>query len=379
MVENKHEWSDNMRNAKWKIIGSGAVLGILAALLVKFGNPVNMGICVACFYRDIAGALGLHRAAVVQYIRPEIIGFILGAFIFAKAKGEFKARGGSSPIIRFVLGFFMMIGALVFLGCPLRMILRLANGDLNALLGLAGYIVGILIGIQFLKKGFTLGRSTKQPEASGYIMPAIAVVLLILLVVAPAFIFFSTEGPGSKTAPILLSLAAGLIVGLMLQRTRLCTAGGFRDAFLIKDFHFLWGIIGVFVFALIGNLVFNPAAFKIGFADQPIAHADHLWNFLGMVLVGITAVLLGGCPLRQTILAGEGDTDAAVTILGLIVGAAFAHNFGLASSPAGVTPNGKIAVIIGIVAIIAIAASVVATANKNKKNFVQKEGGQVNG
>lgn len=368
-----------MKNAKLKIIGAGAVLGLLSALLVKLGNPVNMGLCIACFYRDIAGALGLHRAEVVQYLRPEMPGFILGAFIVAKAKGEFKARGGSSPIIRFILGFFMIIGALVFLGCPLRMILRLANGDLNALLGLAGYIVGVLVGIQFLKKGFTLGRSTKQPEASGYIMPGIAVALLILLFVAPAFIFFSEKGPGSMTAPIAASLGAGLLLGFLLQRTRLCTAGGFRDAFLIKDFHFLWGIIGVFVFALIGNLVFNPAAFKIGFADQPVAHTDHLWNFIGMILVGITAVLLGGCPMRQTILAGEGDTDAAVTILGLIVGAAFAHNFGLASSPAGVTPNGKIAVIIGIVVVLAIAASVVATANKNKKAFAQKEGGKING
>jgi len=368
-----------MSNEKWKILGSGAVLGILAALLVKFGNPVNMGICVACFYRDITGALGLHRAAVVQYIRPEIIGFILGSFIFAKAKGEFRARGGSAPILRFVFGFFMMIGALMFLGCPLRMILRLANGDLNALVGLVGYIAGILVGTQFLKRGFTLGRNTKQPTASGYVMPAIAVVLLILLVTAPSFIFFSTEGPGSKTAPIIISLAAGLIVGLMLQRTRFCTAGGFRDVFLIKDFHFLWGIIGVFVFALIGNLIFNPSTFKIGFADQPVAHSDHVWNFLGMALVGITAVLLGGCPLRQTILAGEGDTDAAVTILGLITGAAFAHNFGLASSAAGTTVNGRIAVIIGFVVVLGIATSIVISANKNKNKAAVKEGGQVNG
>ena len=48
------------------IILAGLVMGILAALLVKWGNPANMGICVACFMRDIAGALGLHRAAVVQ-------------------------------------------------------------------------------------------------------------------------------------------------------------------------------------------------------------------------------------------------------------------------------------------------------------------------
>ena len=60
------------------IISVGAFIGILATLLQKLGNPPNMGVCVACFERDIAGALGLHRAAVVQYIRPEIIGFVFG-------------------------------------------------------------------------------------------------------------------------------------------------------------------------------------------------------------------------------------------------------------------------------------------------------------
>ncbi len=367
-----------MKNSKKLIIGSGALVGILAALLVKFGNPVNMGVCVACFYRDIAGALGLHRVAVVQYIRPEIIGFILGAFIIAKTKGEFKTRGGSSPMLRFIFGFFLMIGALVFLGCPLRMILRLANGDLNALVGVLGYIAGILIGIHFLKKGFTLGRSVKQSQAAGYTMPAIAIALLVFLIVAPSFILFSQEGPGSMAAPLVVSLVAGLLLGAALQRTRLCTAGGFRDAFLIKDFHFLWGLIGIFVFALLGNLIFNFESFKIGFEGQPIAHSDHVWNFLGMTLVGLTAVLLGGCPLRQTILAGEGDTDAAVTILGLIVGAAFAHNFGLAASPKGVPTNGKIAVIIGFVAVIAIAIAVIANVNKERKASIQKKGGHAN-
>ncbi|MFO8047977.1 MAG: YedE-related selenium metabolism membrane protein, partial [Desulfosudaceae bacterium] len=65
----------NLFATRWGIIGVGAVIGILAPLLQKLGNPGNMGICVACFERDIAGAVGLHRAGVVQYLRPEIIGF----------------------------------------------------------------------------------------------------------------------------------------------------------------------------------------------------------------------------------------------------------------------------------------------------------------
>ncbi|NMA85294.1 MAG: YedE-related selenium metabolism membrane protein [Epulopiscium sp.] len=352
---------------KRKMFIYGGVIGLIAAVLMKFGNPGNMGFCIACFYRDIAGALGLHRAEVVQYIRPEIIGLIFGAFIVAVANGDFKSRGGSSSLIRFFLGFFLVIGALLFLGCPLRMILRLANGDLNALTGLLGYVIGVFIGVQFLKKGYTLGRNTKESTVSGYIMPAIAVALLAFLIIKPAFIFFSVEGPGSMAAPIVLSLVAGVIVGAILQRSRICTAGAFRDVLLIKDYHFLWGLLGIFVINLVANLVLNFDSFNLAFEGQPVAHTDHLWNILGMMLTGICSVLLGGCPIRQTILASEGDGDAGVTILGVIVGAAFAHNFGLAASPEGAPTNGKIAVIIGLVVVLAIAYGVVKDVNKSRE------------
>jgi hypothetical protein len=354
-------------NSKRKIFMYGGVIGLIAAILMKLGNPGNMGVCIACFWRDIAGALGLHRAEVVQYIRPEIIGIIFGSFIISYLTGDFKAKGGSSPLLRFVFGFFMMIGALVFLGCPLRMIIRLANGDLNALVGLAGYFAGIFAGVQLLKKGYTLGKSYDQPKITGFIIPIFAVVLLIFLVIKPAFILFSKEGPGSMGAPVIISLILGAVVGICLQRSRICTAGGFRDLILIKDTHFIWGILGILIFTLAGNLVLNMSKFNLGFIDQPIAHTDGLWNFLGMSLVGLTAVLLGGCPIRQTVLASQGDTDAAITVLGLIVGAAFSHNFGLAASAKGVPANGKIAVIIGIVFVLFIAYSIISERKNVKK------------
>ncbi|MBC7342833.1 MAG: YedE-related selenium metabolism membrane protein, partial [Clostridia bacterium] len=98
-------------------------------------------------------------------------------------------------------------------------------------------------------------------------------------------------------------------------------------------------------------LIVNAAtgAIHVGFANQPIAHTNTLWNFLGMVLAGLTATLLGGCPLRQTVLASEGDADAAITITGMIAGAAFAHNWLLASSAKGPGEFGPIAVVVGLI------------------------------
>ena len=332
----------NVKRERIEIVIAGLIIGVIASLLVFFGNPANMGFCIACFLRDTAGGLGLHRAAAVQYIRPEIIGLVLGSFGVALIKKEFSAKGGSAPVTRFVLGFFVMIGCLMFLGCPFRMILRLA-------------------GVFFLKRGYSLKRTYAQSKLDGVIFPVIQVVVFILLVAAPAFIFFTEAGggPGAKHAAIAISLIAGLIVGALAQRTRLCMVGGIRDMVLFREPKLLMGFGAILVSALICNLILTAVTgtsfFHLGFAEQPIAHTDGLWNCLGMLLVGFGCVLLGGCPLRQLVLSGEGNSDSAVTVLGLIAGAAFAHNFGLASSANGPTGAGKIAVIVGIVVVALIA------------------------
>ena len=347
---------------RWKehlpVILAGLVVGIASVVLVALGNPVNMGFCIACFLRDIAGGLGLHRAPIVQYIRPEIMGLVLGSTIIAFAKKEFRPKGGSSPMLRFVIAVFVMIGALVFLGCPLRMVIRLGGGDGNAILGLVGFIAGIFVGTLFLKKGFSLKKSQPQAKVEGLLMPAVNVALLVLVIAAPAFIFFSAEGPGSMRAPIAAALAAGLVVGAIAQRTRLCMAGGIRDAIMLRDFHLLMGFVAIFVAVLVGNLIVGSmgirGGFTPGFAGQAVAHTDGLWNFLGMVLVGLGSVLLGGCPLRQLILSGSGNSDSSVAVLGMVVGAAFCHNFGLASSTDGPSFAGKVAVILGLAVVCAI-------------------------
>ncbi len=356
--------------SKWGMVLTGAAIGILAALLQHFGNPPNMGVCVACFERDIAGALGLHRASVVQYIRPEILGFVLGSMVAAFLFREFKARTGSAPLVRFVLGMFAMAGALAFLGCPWRAFLRLAGGDLNAIVGIVGLTAGIAVGDQFLKYGYNLGRSYKTYRSAGLIMPAIMMGLLALAYFAPKFsangaIFFSEKGPGAMHAPLFLSLGFGLIIGFIAERTRFCTMGSIRDVLLVGDFHLIRGVIALAVTAFITNLILGQVHF--GVAAQPIAHSDHLWNFLGMVLAGLAFVLAGGCPGRQLVLSGEGDCDAAVFVLGMITGAAFAHNFGLAAKPdkmvdgvlqvGGVSQTGMIAVGIGIVVCLIIGAT----------------------
>ena len=97
-----------------------------------------------------------------------------------------------------------------------------------------------------------------------------------------------------------------------------------------------------------------------GMAGTPVAHSDHLWNFLGMLLAGLAFALAGGCPGRQLVAAGEGNGDAGIFILGSLAGVALAHNLALAGIPdkaeavGGVGPFGKAAVVVGILFCVAV-------------------------
>ncbi len=370
MANKKKSWFG--RN--WLILLTGLIVGVAALVLQKLGNPGNMGFCIACFERDIAGALGLQKAAngdgalILSYFRPEIIGILLGSMIMAICTKEFKGKGGSSPVLRFILGAGVMIGALVFLGCPLRMVIRIGGGDPNALIGLVGFIVGILVGVVFLKNGFDLGRAYEQKKTEGASFP-VSMLLMFILCFIGVIGAVSEAGPGSMHAPWYVAIIAGINVGALGQRSRFCMVGGVRDSVMFMDFGLIAGFGMVIVTVLAGNAILgNFGESYKGFqtVGQPIASADGLWNFLGMVVVGWGSALLGGCPLRQLVLAGEGNSDSAVSVLGMIFGAACAHNFKLASGAStlaedgtvsgGSTPGGHIAVIVilGILAVVSV-------------------------
>lgn len=343
---------------KKKLFGYGIIAGLIAVVLAAMGNPPNMAICIACFIRDIAGSMHYHTAPIVQYFRPEIVGLVLGGFFMALARKEFRPSGGSSPGTRFFLGVAMMIGALVFLGCPTRMILRMAAGDISSYIGLIGFVAGVFTGAQFLKKGFSLGRSYPIKKESGSIFPVVFALIFIMTLVVPGAFAWSEAGPGSLYAPMIVSLIAGLVFGALAYHSRMCFAGGFRDIILMKNYDLFTILVGIFVVMTGYNLAtgnFNIVSFG------PVAHAQSLWNILGLYVVGFAAVLLGGCPARQLVLAGQGSSDSVVTVLGMFLGAAAAHNFGLAAAGAsaesigGPGPAGKIAVVVAIIYLFVVA------------------------
>ena len=401
----------------WILGGAGLFIGAVAAWLVSQGNPGNMGLCIACFLRDITGFFvgGSTNQAAVAYVRPEIVGIILGAMGAALVTREFRPRGGSQPLVRFALGFIFMAGALIFLGCTVRAWLRLGGGDLSALWGVAGIVAGVVVGIVFLKRGFNMGRAKNLAKPLGWLLPAVGVVLLAFLLlstfgtkpdwatvtpangkaVIPGEVVVTTDGkvikpadaslvdgavvaadgtvladadkvketkpmPGGKRAPLWISLAAGLAIGVVAQRSRFCSIGGIRDAILVRRFDLLFGVVGLLIGATVVNLIFGQ--YNLGFTGQPVAHNDALGSFAAMTVATFAAILLGGCPFRQVIMGAEGDADSFAAVAGMLVGAGATHYFKLASSPAGLAEIAWPA--LGVMAVVLVAVAVLGSRAK---------------
>ena len=238
---------------------SGAVLGIVAAFLAYAGNPANMGICAACFLRDTSGALGFHSVQTLQYLRPELIGLVLGGFLASLFwTKEFAPKNSTATFSSFFLGVFAMIGALVFLGCPWRAFLRLGGGDMTAIAGFLGLAAGVGIGLFFKKNGYKVDEIVSVSKNIGFLPVIFSVLLLLALVFGLKIgengaLFSSVKGPAAQHAALFISLIGGLVVGVFMQKSKFCSVGAFARAYR-GDFSMFWGVVAIIAFASIANL-----------------------------------------------------------------------------------------------------------------------------
>jgi len=246
--------------------------------------------------------------------------------------------------MRFSIGVSLGLAAMVFIGCTVRVWLRVGGGDLSALPGAAGLVGGIALGVAFMRAGFHLGDAREKSLLPAALAPLtgtglLALAGLVAFGVPVSFVAQTAAGvvPGGLRAPFLLSALGGLVIGLAAQRTRFCGVSGIRDAMLIRRGGPLLGVAGLIVGVTGTNLALGQ--FNLGYYGQPLAQPDWLPSMVAMGAVGLSATLLGGCPFRQIVMAASGDVDASSAVLGMIAGVMSAHALGTVSSPQGAAPN----------------------------------------
>jgi uncharacterized membrane protein YedE/YeeE len=135
----------------------------------------------------------------------------------------------------------------------------------------------------------------------------------------------------------LVTLLLGILIGYLAQRSGFCSIGGFRDYVLFRHTRILSGYLTLIIASFFGYLLFwflTPAAmehFFWVFTNNPLSPvpgapgglapaAYFIFAAIPGFFVGFICVLLGGCPIRQTVMASEGSYKAVFFFLGMCIG-----------------------------------------------------------
>ena len=166
MKKNNKGEGSKIRNFRINPWLAGAIIGFLGASLQQIASmikPPAYGFCMACHARDLINCIinpiagtNLGIASIVTSIPTlTIIGVLLGSFVAAIIFKEFKltkAKFNVSYLKMFFLGLLVMNFALILSACPIRTSLRVAHGDIIALIGLICIGVGAIIGTIVLEQ-----------------------------------------------------------------------------------------------------------------------------------------------------------------------------------------------------------------------------------
>lgn len=127
------------------------------------------------------------------------------------------------------------------------------------------------------------------------------------------------------TVAAIASLVVGIVIGFVGQRSRMCFVGGIRDWILVRDTFLLKGLVA---FALVAWVLFPVSALlggdAVGGFARPVLQTV-LFTVAGGFLVGSASIFANGCPLRQHVLAAQGNGSSMIYLVGFFSGAIIFH------------------------------------------------------
>jgi len=123
----------------------------------------------------------------------------------------------------------------------------------------------------------------------------------------------------------------------------MCFIAGIRDTYLVKDSYLIKGVLGFFLGAVISFTLFNLVGLIQSFPwfayngatplpGDPLGSAGSLFSRIPLAIIGgfglgFFAVLSGGCPFRQHVMAAEGSKSAMAYLAGFYLAAVIFHAY----------------------------------------------------
>ncbi len=309
------------------------VLFVIATPWGSSGGLVNWG-------DNLFGVMGMNLPASqpggIVELRLHNYGMLsllmlMGALASALLGKEFAVRVscGGEMFKGLAGGLLMGVGCVLGMGCTVgNFFSGFAALSGAALVFVGGLIIGVFGAVKYL-----IWEMMNHPEISGgkswtflaaktdgrSLQPLAGVIVIIIAIGITFFYDFTVE------KVIIGFILIGLLIGIILQRSRWCIVRALREHFMTGDADPAVAIIaGIFV-----GLIGFTAIKVMGVRSELTMVAGSFWvpALVGGVIFGFGMTIAGGCTVGSTWRAGEGHTKLWLSLVGIVIAGSLTAEF----------------------------------------------------
>jgi uncharacterized membrane protein YedE/YeeE len=242
-------------------------------------------------------------------------GMIVGSLASALMAKQFQVRGAPArELIKALIGGTLMgIGSDLSFGCNIGgFFSAISAQSLGGVAMMAGLIIGAFIGLKLLVWEITYlsptsSHTNRKSSANTKNYQPLAGMIILLLGVGLAFVYddldYSIRGG---------FLVFGLVIGVIMQRTRFCFVRAFREPFMTGDGNAAKAVALAVIISVVGFSVLKWSDMK----DWEASVFAGFWfgSLVGGIIFGIGMSLTGGCASGSLWRAGEGHIKLWVAL-----------------------------------------------------------------
>ncbi|NBR19539.1 MAG: hypothetical protein EBT88_04285 [Proteobacteria bacterium] len=306
---------DSIFGKQWPIWVGGILFGMINVFMFAFERPWSSANGIRNWGNWFFNSLEVTDITIIS---PHLFstsllnfGIIGGAFASALLAKQFQVRmAPTRELFKGLLGGTLMgIGSALSFGCNIGGFFSATSAlSLAGPAMMIGLIVGSFLGLKLLVWEITYlspavlkkSDSSSQGETSSNSQQPLIGFIIILIALGLAFTYdhfdYSTRGG---------FLVFGLIIGILMQRTRFCFVRAFRDPFMTGESEATRAVAMAVVIGAIGFSILKWTDLK----DWDVFVSPGFWtgSLIGGTVFGLGMSLSGGCGTSSLWRAGEGQ------------------------------------------------------------------------
>ena len=306
---------DSIFGKQWPIWVGGILFGMINVFMFAFERPWSSANGIRNWGNWLFNSLEVTDITIIS---PHLFstsllnfGIIGGAFASALLAKQFQVRmAPTRELFKGLLGGTLMgIGSALSFGCNIGGFFSATSAlSLAGPAMMIGLIVGSFLGLKLLVWEITYlspavlkkSASSSQGETSSNSQQPLIGFIIILIALGLAFTYdhfdYSTRGG---------FLVFGVIIGILMQRTRFCFVRAFRDPFMTGESEATRAVAMAVVIGAIGFSILKWTDLK----DWDVFVSPGFWtgSLIGGTVFGLGMSLSGGCGTSSLWRAGEGQ------------------------------------------------------------------------